>query len=577
VFPGFVHEPGRAITPDSSKQSTKFGLVIDMPLTSITRVQARLGKGHVDEELTSASLYSSLVSLGLGDYTTEDLDALLDKLRRIKRRSRHNTSNSPKSGRSQLMAVKDLLRFKTPFFRAEEYIPFTVQDFIECMSLAQPELHMSQVDCSMLLTIKEVLVSGDTNRLVAELAQVRIDDLAAPPPIKDLTARMEPIVGFVILLNTILIGVQTDPSTSEWSGWPMVEIGFTVFFMGELLIKIGFTSARSHFFGSDWAWNLFDALIVLLALFNLVVEFGLTMWVLDASTLTIARVIRLTRLTRLTRVIRWRFLKDLHLMIHGLMAGMKTLLGALGLLLLTVFVVAVLATMLIPNDDMSDCFAAEAATQLFDSVPRSMYTTFRCFLGDCNTRSGQPVALLLAELYGVPFIGAYCLIMVFVTFGVFNLIFSVYIESTLTRAKTIDQQDERHRYRESLRVARLAKSLLKTFVYAESRHRQVATDDAVGDCPRPLSKELFLLVIQDPNVQALMDELDLPPERASLFDLFDLNGNGRLDATELVLGFLKVRGEVRKSDIVATLCSVRSLQVSFARLEEKISVLLVTS
>ena len=80
---------------------------------------------------------------------------------------------------------------------------------------------------------------------------------------------------------------------------PSKEIGFTVFFMGELLIKIGFTSARSHFFGSDWAWNLFDALIVLLALFNLVVEFGLTMWVLDASTLTIARVIRLTRLTRL--------------------------------------------------------------------------------------------------------------------------------------------------------------------------------------------------------------------------------------------------------------------------------------
>eukprot|EP00913_Durusdinium_trenchii_P023570 g22145.t1 len=47
-----------------------------------------------------------------------------------------------------------------------------------------------------------------------------------------------------------------------------------------------------------------------------------------------------------------------------------------------------------------------------------------------------------------------------------------------------------------------------------------------------ITKELFLLVVQDPSVQALMDELDLPPDRANLFEIIDADGSGTLQITE---------------------------------------------
>ena len=41
-------------------------------------------------------------------------------------------------------------------------------------------------------------------------------------------------------------------------------------------------------------------------------------------------------------------------------------------------------------------------------------------------------------------------------------------------------------------------------------------------------------VIQDHSVQTLMDELDLPPDRANLFEVIDADGSGTLHITELV-------------------------------------------
>jgi len=78
--------------------------------------------------------------------------------------------------------------------------------------------------------IKEVLMSGETNRLVSELTCVRIDDLAAPPPESSKIVFLEPVVAFVILANGILVGVQTDASVEDWRGWIVVEVLFTSFF-----------------------------------------------------------------------------------------------------------------------------------------------------------------------------------------------------------------------------------------------------------------------------------------------------------------------------------------------------------
>ena len=66
-----------------------------------------------------------------------------------------------------------------------------------------------------------------------------------------------------------------------------------------------------------------------------------------------------------------------------------------------------------------------------------------------------------------------------------------------------------------------------------------------------ITKEMFLLIIQDRSVQLLMNELDLPPDRANMFEIIDADGSGTLQLPELLHGLLKMRGDISKSDAVA--------------------------
>ena len=89
-----------------------------------------------------------------------------------------------------------------------------------------------------------------------------------------------------------------------------------------------------------------------------------------------------------------------------------------------------------------------------------------------------------------------------------------------------------------------------------------------------ITKELFLMVIQDRRVLALMDELELPPDRANLFEIIDADGSGTLQLSELVHGLLKIRGEISKSDVVAGLLATKAVQSKVAEvLQEQASTL----
>lgn len=95
------------------------------------------------------------------------------------------------------------------------------------------------------------------------------------------------------------------------------------------------------------------------------------------------------------------------------------------------------------------------------------------------------------------------------------------------------------------------------------------TDDDVHE-GIAINKDLFLLVIQDRQVQVLMDDLDLPPDRANLFEIIDADGSGTLQITELVQGLLKIRGEINKSDTVAALLVSQSVQSLVVDMREEL-------
>jgi len=215
----------------------------------------------------------------------------------------------------------------------------------------------------------------------------------------------------------------------------------------------------------------------------------------------------------------------------------------------------------------------------------AMFTVYRCLLADCNDEGGRSLVYMYADAFGAPFILGYVASTTFVVFGVFNLIFAIYIESTLAAAKCQRKMDRN----ESIRVARLARELLKKFamaqtllfqhdpdcreLYADSKEFRMKMRGAThgmqiksaGDLL--ISRDTFTLALRDPEVQHLLDALDISSDRMHLFEILDADDSGDVEASELIRGLLRVRGEAKKSDVVANLLAVRAAQHMIRKVE----------
>ena len=105
-------------------------------------------------------------------------------------------------------------------------------------------------------------------------------------------------------------------------------------------------------------------------------------------------------------------------MVKGLLGGVWTLALSFILLFLILYIVAGFATIFIGDDPR----LVELGLELqFRTVPDSMFTAFRCFTGDCNSDSGEPISSLLAAQYGVPFILGFVASYLLVALGIFNV------------------------------------------------------------------------------------------------------------------------------------------------------------
>merc|ERR1719428_101230 len=125
------------------------------------------------------------------------------------------------------------------------------------------------------------------------------------------------------------------------------------------------------------------------------------------------------------------------------------------LLFLSIYIIAVMITQAIGRPQ------AEGAAELFKSrevlfstVPRSMFTIFRCLTEGCADADGTPLLVKLGELYGFQLLGGYVLVFVLVTYGLENLIVAVFIESTLEAARMNEAKIAAAQEHQNVRVAR---------------------------------------------------------------------------------------------------------------------------
>eukprot|EP00435_Cladocopium_sp_Y103_P071219 s12_g37.t1 len=576
------------------------------------RLQVRLGALNPLKLISGVELHETTTALGLTSYTIEDMNQMLNTLadfidltfnekesssprakeKRISRgrsgagaffgketRGPHNGTPqwqwpSPQPSRRISQMGRGSIQLAEPSC-TWNVVPFRA--LVEAFSMDEQEVNKRIFTSPKLMSqfqaVKEILLAGDTNRLVAELTFVRINDLAAPPEKLDVLAYLEPVVFFTILANGVMIGIQSDPNNYGWPGWWWFELAFAIFLVVEFFLRVLVSGCYEHFRGDERWWNFFDMFFIGAAISDLMLEIvgG------EDSTVAISTLLRMSRLVRVTRIMkvfRLHWMKELRLMLKGLIGGFRTLVTAMLLLFAVLYVIAGLATYLLGRDQRIRDLGLES---LFYNLPISMFTTFRCLAGQCDADSGAPLPSILATEFGMPFVLGYVVSYMLVTMGISNVILAVYVDITMRAAKESEATTAEQHACESLRIARTARELLKKFASAEKIFKSSydATESAQTLDLTPasahftdqvlhgrleISKELFLLVIQDPIVQSLMDDLDLPPDRANLFEVIDADGSGTLKVSELVQGLLKVRGELKKSDVVATSLAIQSLQ-----------------
>lgn len=421
-------------------------------------------------------------------------------------------------------------------------------------------------------TMRTLLSSGNILTIIAESTKLSVIELAAPPPKPSFVEYMEPPIAAFIVLNGLLIGVQCEASLRDWPGWYTIEVLFVILFFCEMLVRMWSSGLPRFFCGPEAGWNIMDFLIVNASMLETFTEAS---W-----SSNILRIARLARLSRLLRVLRIRAVQDLTVMLRGLLGGFRTLSWAMVLLLATLYVISVfMHTTLWGSERVFEIFGKEDASRFFSSVPRCMFTAFRCFTGECTDEGGVSMVAVLSKEFGLQFELPYTMAVMLVNFGICNLIIGVYIEATMEASKQAANPEKGRSH--SLSLANLLKTLVKRvamlhrvqydrkenigLVRSATAHEHEDVNEDIS-----ISKELFMKMLQDPVVQNTLDKLDVPFNRAHLFDVLDSDGSGMLNVSELVTGLLVTRGEPRKSDTVACLISIRAMQGDMAEFRERV-------
>ncbi|CAE7737295.1 Cacna1c [Symbiodinium sp. CCMP2592] len=550
------------------------------------RLRLRLGILGKEKLISGKQLHDAVCSLGLTRYTEDDTNDILNQLATWINLTFDGQAEMEKSWEMPLgLPMLGLFEREGPKFSGEPswewpsvqeskekhhhegsshnvaterkrscaYNVVPVQALIELL-LAQEGDIQKKIFGSRILqqfkAIREILLASDTNRLVAELTFVRINDLAAPPENVNFLMYMEPFVGFLILANGILIGLQTDPTFEDWPHWVYVEMVFNFFLVLEVTLRLCIEGCRDFWCGVERTWNWFDMVLMCTGIVD--TSLGLLWSASEIEAIegaSLLRFCRLLRLARIVKVFRLKLMKDLRLMVKGLIAGIWTLSLAFVLLFAVLYVIAGFATMILGHSNDLRGISEE----YFYNIPMSMFTAFRCFTGECVTKNGESITSILAEKYGAPFVLSFVVSYMLVTMGIFNVILAVYVDITMKAAKAgaglmqcvcgfrlastremvlaeNESLNAEQYSRESLRIARCTRELLKRFAAANHQFNEtedhhvdftslnhasyssLLTDDELHE-DIAINKELFLIMLQDRGVHSLMDELDIPPER----------------------------------------------------------------
>jgi len=365
----------------------------------------------------------------------------------------------------------------------------------------------------------------------------------------------------MIIVNSVLIGINIDWLTDHYNeeNFILTVASFVcnTFFLLELLLRMRLYGCRKFFLGENRNWNMFDFLLVIFSAVDLV----MTRAARDGEAAAIGSGMKTIKMLRIIRVFRvFRFFRELSLLALMIVDSMKSLMWALIMLTIIIYVFAIWFTQSASDYIHKNLAEAEALTgsaarnipelqRQFGSLMRTVYTLVQAMLGGVSWGVVSDV-LLTIDLQTTLLFFFY---IAFTILAVLNIITGVFVDNAVETAKT---------QREFLVQKEME---LKEKYVGEMRDLFNEMDkDGDGN----VNFEKFRTFFEDKRVASYFQALGLDPRDTDrLFCLIDDDDSGTISIEEFLDGCLRLKGQARSIDVHNVIHDMRRLFLKVDRLE----------
>jgi len=348
---------------------------------------------------------------------------------------------------------------------------------------------------------------------------------------------------FVVALNAAFIGWKANEQVKaamngnnfETPYIQAIESLFTAFFAVEWLLRLA-VYQKWFFRVDDWKWHVFDTILVLLSLAEVVIQLAAG----AMKQTMLLRVFRVARLVRLLKIARYlTFFRELRLMIFGLIASLRSLLWSFVMLGLVVYIFSIIFVQAAISFFQKDQFAGEpkemdiAYRKWFGSTTLSMRTLLVAISGGNDWYEYVDMLEYVDVLYSFIFI----LYIMLVFHGILHVIASIFVDSAMTSSK----EEKDHKIYEEMTSKDSYMTLMKTVL-------QEADNDESGT----VSWGEFQKYLDDPRMKEFFKAIELDvTEARGLYKLLDVDESDEVPIEEFVTGCFRLKGAGKSLDLAS--------------------------
>jgi len=379
--------------------------------------------------------------------------------------------------------------------------------------------------------------------------------------------------GGIISANAMTIGVSANMNivyALDNIGEPPMEEGplmrflgyfFITFYVFELIVKMVLQGVSAFLTGDEWRWNIFDVLLVILGVYENVVDiFGGS--ASGGTDLTWLRMLRLLKMMKMFRVVRlMRFFKVLRTMISSIAGSLVMLFWAMLMLALMMYMFGLCfvygCTEYLQDlkpEDLVNATSVESITvdgirDYYNTVGQSTITLYMAVTGGSDW---EPLAAPLKRFSNWLYYAVFLFYIAFSFVSVLNVVTGMFVDAAM---KISDQDDNEVREEacDTIEVTNMEEYLRSL------DSKGVLTEEMLHMC-------LDAQPMPDP-VAAFMRRIEVRKyEMEQVFHRFE--EGGKVDVEVFIDGCLRAKGDNKFIDIVALERNMKRQKVQLKVLSE---------